>query len=207
MRRLDQAAVRPVAAEASLRGALLARAAGKLTLDAAMERLERLALTWHGGPVEDGITASLARLYLGAGRWRDAFTAVRRANAFAPNAAASQALTREAQAAFESLYLTEKGDALPGIQAVALFFDFRELSPIGRRGDEVVRRLADRLVGSGPARFRRRPPPVPDRQPPHRPGSLRRRGAPRHGAADGRQADAGAAGPRRHRSARAPGRR
>nr|WP_313901506.1 hypothetical protein [Methylobacterium sp. J-070] len=145
--RLDQASVRPVAAEASLRGALLARAAGKLTLDAAMERLERLALTWHGGPVEDGITASLARLYLAAGRWRDAFTAVRRANAFAPNAAASQALTREAQAAFESLYLTEKGDALPGIQAVALFFDFRELSPIGRRGDEVVRRLADRLVG------------------------------------------------------------
>ncbi|MGU3664601.1 hypothetical protein ACLBX9_10495 [Methylobacterium sp. A49B] len=145
--RLDQTAVRPVSVEASLRGALLARAAGKLTLDAAVERLERLALTWHGGPVEDAITAGLARLYLSAGRWRDAFTAVRRANAFAPNASTSEALSREAQAAFESLYLTEKGDSLPGVQAVALFFDFRELSPIGRRGDEVVRRLADRLVG------------------------------------------------------------
>ena len=145
--RLEQAAVRPVSTAAALRGALLARAAGKLTPDAAIERLERIALTWHGGPVEEGITAGLARLYLGAGRWRDAFTTVRRANAFAPTADASQALTREAQAAFESLYLTEKGDALPGIQAVALFFDFRELSPIGRRGDEVVRRLADRLVG------------------------------------------------------------
>lgn len=144
--RLEQAAVRPVSAEASLRGALLARSAGKLTPDAAIERLERLALTWHGGPVEGGITAGLARLYLGAGRWRDAFTAVRRANALAPNAESSEALSREAQAAFESLYLTEAGASLPGIQAVALFFDFRELSPIGRRGDEVVRRLADRLV-------------------------------------------------------------
>ena len=145
--RLQDAGVLPVAAEAGLRGALLARASGKLTVDAAVERLERLALTWHGGPIEDAITAGLARLYLGANRWRDAFTAVRRANTFAPMAASSEALTREAQAAFEDLYLTEKGDALPGIQAVALFFDFRELSPIGRRGDEVVRRLADRLVG------------------------------------------------------------
>lgn len=144
--RLDESAVRPVSAEAVLRGTLLARAAGKLAPDAAVERLERFALTWHGGPVEDGITAGLARLYLAAGRWRDAFTAVRRANAFAPNAPGTAALAREAQAAFESLYLTDKGDKLPGIEAVALFFDFRELSPIGRRGDEVVRRLADRLV-------------------------------------------------------------
>nr|WP_244507509.1 hypothetical protein [Methylobacterium phyllostachyos] len=144
--RLETVAVRPVSVEASLRGTLLARAAGKLSADAAIERLERLAMIWHGGAVEDGITAGLARLNLSAGRWREAFAAVRRANAFAPNADSSAALTREAQTAFENLYLTDKGDALPGVEAVALFFDFRELSPIGRRGDEVVRRLADRLV-------------------------------------------------------------
>ena len=28
----------------------------------------------------------------------------------------------------------------------SLFYDFRELTPIGRRGDEMIRRLADRLV-------------------------------------------------------------
>ncbi|MBP1182122.1 hypothetical protein [Methylobacterium sp. PvR107] len=144
--RLEGAALRPVSAEASLRGALLARAAGKLTPEAAIERLERLGLTWHRGPIDDGITVGLARLYLAAGRWRDAFTAVRRANVLAPNAPASEALSRDAQAAFESLYLTERGDSLSGVDAVALFFDFREMSPIGRRGDEVVRRLADRLV-------------------------------------------------------------
>ncbi|WP_331315442.1 tetratricopeptide repeat protein [Methylobacterium mesophilicum] len=144
--RLDNSAVRPVSVEAALRGALLAQASGKLAPDAAIERLERLALTWHGGPTEDGITAGLARLYLAAGRWRDAFTVVRRANVFAPNAPATVALSRDAQTAFENLYLTDKGNKLSGVEAVALFFDFRELSPIGRRGDEVVRRLADRLV-------------------------------------------------------------
>ena len=28
----------------------------------------------------------------------------------------------------------------------AMFYEFRELTPIGRRGDEMIRRLADRLV-------------------------------------------------------------
>ena len=27
-----------------------------------------------------------------------------------------------------------------------MFYEFRELTPIGRRGDEMIRRLADRLV-------------------------------------------------------------
>ncbi|MBN6821448.1 hypothetical protein ACXR8U_27860 [Methylobacterium radiotolerans] len=144
--RLDDSAVRPVSVEAALRGALLAQASGKLAPEAAIEKLERLGLTWHGGPTEDGITAGLARLYLAAGRWRDAFAAVRRANVSAPNAPGTAALTREAQTAFENLYLTDRGNTLPGVEAVALFLDFRELSPIGRRGDEVVRRLADRLV-------------------------------------------------------------
>ena len=145
--RLEQVGQRPVAAEAQLRGTLLARASGKLEPEAAIDRLERLALTWHGGPTETGISVGLAQLYLGAGRWRDAFTALRRANAFAPNDTATQALSREMRAAFENLYLTDKGDQLSGVDAVALYFDFRELAPIGRRGDEVVRRLADRLVG------------------------------------------------------------
>jgi hypothetical protein len=52
----------------------------------------------------------------------------------------------EAVLTFDSLFLAGKGDALPAIDALALFYDFRELTPIGRRGDEMIRRLADRLV-------------------------------------------------------------
>jgi hypothetical protein len=35
---------------------------------------------------------------------------------------------------------------LPPIEALGLFYEYRELTPIGRRGDEMIRRLADRLV-------------------------------------------------------------
>ena len=38
------------------------------------------------------------------------------------------------------------GDSLPPVDALGLFYEFRELTPIGRLGDEMIRRLADRLV-------------------------------------------------------------
>src|SRR6185312_5581661 len=44
------------------------------------------------------------------------------------------------------LFLSTKGDNLPPVDALAMFYDFRDLTPIGRRGDEMIRRLADRLV-------------------------------------------------------------
>ena len=52
----------------------------------------------------------------------------------------------EAAAAFDSLFLGGKGDSLPAIDALSLFYDFRDLTPVGRRGDEMIRKLADRLV-------------------------------------------------------------
>ena len=36
---------------------------------------------------------------------------------------------------------------MPPIDALGVFYEYRELTPIGRRGDEMIRRLADRLVG------------------------------------------------------------
>jgi hypothetical protein len=33
------------------------------------------------------------------------------------------------------------------VEALSLFYDFRELTPAGKRGDEMIRRLAGRLVG------------------------------------------------------------
>ena len=44
------------------------------------------------------------------------------------------------------LFLSPKGDDLPPVDALGLFYEYRELTPIGRRGDEMIRRLADRLV-------------------------------------------------------------
>jgi hypothetical protein len=63
-----------------------------------------------------------------------------------PNSDLTRKIEDEAAATFESLFLGGKANALPPVEALGLFYDYRELTPIGRRGDEMIRKLADRLV-------------------------------------------------------------
>ena len=94
----------------------------------------------------------LAHLYTEDGRYRDAFYVMRSAMASHPNSAMTRQIQDEAAATFDSLFLAGKGDTMPPIDALALFYDFRELTPVGSRGDEMIRRLADRLVCGRSAR-------------------------------------------------------
>ena len=136
----------PVASEATLRATRLGVKAGEVDTDAAISTLENLSITWRGGEVEVGTLADLARFYGRAKRWRDMFTVVRRANRYFPTHPVSRGLHEEAAALLEGLLLGREGEQLTGLQALSLYFDFKELAPVGRRGDEIVRRLADRLV-------------------------------------------------------------
>ena len=88
----------------------------------------------------------LARLYTEEGRYRDAFHVMRTALTAHPNSRDDAPHPGRGGTTFDTLFLAGKGDALPAIDALSLFYDFRELTPIGRRGDEMIRRLADRLV-------------------------------------------------------------
>jgi hypothetical protein len=71
---------------------------------------------------------------------------MRTALAAHPNSELTQRIHDDAAESFDGLFLAGRGDALPAIDALSLFYDYRELTPIGRRGDEMIRRLADRLV-------------------------------------------------------------
>lgn len=144
--RLAEGGERPIAAEATLRAAVLGQALGKLTVPDATERLETLLLTWHGGETQFRTIAALSQLYIQAKQWRQAFLAARRADALAPDSPATRALHDSAQVLFDDLFLGDKAASVSGVEALALYFDFKEFAPIGRRGDEIVRRLADRLV-------------------------------------------------------------
>jgi hypothetical protein len=136
----------PVSAEATLRGTRLGLKLKALDLDAATERLETLSVIWRGGDVEVETLTELARLYGQSKRWRDMFAMARRANRFFPRHPSTRILQEEAARLLEDLLLGRDGGSLPAVQALSLYFDFKELAPVGRRGDEIVRRLADRLV-------------------------------------------------------------
>jgi tetratricopeptide (TPR) repeat protein len=135
----------PVAAQATLRVVDLGRATGTMTPEEAIDRLERLTLVWHGDAEAEAL-ARLGRLYAGTGRWRDAFASARKANRLFPDHPATRGLHDDTVALFAALFLSDRGASLGRIEALALFYDFKEFTPIGRQGDEIVRRLADRLV-------------------------------------------------------------
>jgi hypothetical protein len=137
---------RPAAAQGRLRALVLRNALGRMSRADAINDLESLTTAWRGDATEQEAQQLLGRLYAEEGRYRDALAAMR----IAMTARADTDMVRRAQdeaaALFDALFLGGKVDALPPVEALSLFYDFRDLTPVGRRGDEMIRRLSDRLV-------------------------------------------------------------
>ncbi len=137
---------RRAAAQGRLREILLRYAIGDMPRNDVVNALETLTTIWRGDETEAEGLKLLAHLYTEDNRYRDAFHVMRTALLVHPNSDFTRQIQDEAAVTFDSLFLGGKGDALPPIEALGLFYDFRDLTPIGRRGDEMIRRLADRLV-------------------------------------------------------------
>ncbi len=135
------------AAQGRLRETVLAFTTGAMGRKDVINDLETLTTVWRGDETETEGLKLLAHLYTEDSRYRDAFHVMRTALLAHPNSDMTRKIQDEAATTFESLFLGGKGDALPPVEALGLFYDFRELTPIGRRGDEMIRKLSDRLVG------------------------------------------------------------
>lgn len=134
------------AAAAKLREIALRERRGEISQADELRELETLEVTWRGDSTEVNTLQMLARIYSRTGRYADSLAAARTAIMLQPKSAASQKAEDEAAALFAQIFRTNKGDKLSPIDALALFYRFRELTPIGPIGDEIIRRLADRLV-------------------------------------------------------------
>jgi hypothetical protein len=137
---------RPAAAQGRLREIALRYSLGETQKPDFIGELEVLTTAWRGDETEVEALQTLARLYTEQDDYREAFHVMRVALTAYPNSPLTRNIQSEAAKTFDALFLAGKGDALPAIDALGLFYDFRDLTPIGRRGDEMIRRLADRLV-------------------------------------------------------------
>ncbi|MCW2308332.1 tetratricopeptide repeat protein [Rhodobium gokarnense] len=111
-----------------------------------LERLDQLATLWRGDETELKVLRFLSQLRVAEGDYRKAFEAMKSAVHAAPNADTARLIHEEMTSVFASLFLEDKADEMKPIDALSLYYDFREMTPIGRQGDEMVRRLAARLV-------------------------------------------------------------
>ena len=137
---------RAAAAEGKLFEIALRQKRDEISPADAMHELETLSVMWRGDGIEVRALVMMARLYSDAGRYGESLAADRTATRLQPNSEASRQGQDESAALFAQLFLGSKGDDLPPVDALGLFYEYRELTPIGRRGDEMIRRLADRLV-------------------------------------------------------------
>jgi len=137
---------RRYAVSGQLHDILLRYKLGDLKQKDVVEQLEQLTTIWRGDETEAEGLKLLAHLYTQDKRYRDAFHVMRTALLAHPNSDLTRKIQDEAAATFDSLFMSNESDRMPAIEALGLFYDYRELTPIGRRGDEMIRRLADRLV-------------------------------------------------------------
>ncbi|WP_422036253.1 hypothetical protein [Roseibium sp.] len=137
---------RPRAAEAEYRALRIRYRDGELGIDNAIDSLAGLATSWRGDEIELRTLRFLAQLYSERGQYREAFEAMKSAVQADPDSDTTRLLQEEMNGLFNALFLDGKADEMPPVKSLALYYDFRELTPIGRQGDEMVRLLAKRLV-------------------------------------------------------------
>jgi tetratricopeptide (TPR) repeat protein len=137
----EEAAVR-----ATVEAIRIRRATGLMRPIDAVEPLEALRFRWRGDAVELQIVGMLGETYSELGRWREALATMRVAADRFPMELAARQLRADMSTLFERLFLDGEADRLEPIQALGLFYEFSDLTPVGPNGDRIVRLLAGRLV-------------------------------------------------------------
>ncbi|MFC3070758.1 tetratricopeptide repeat protein [Phenylobacterium soli] len=135
-----------LSAPAVLRATQIQLESGKITPLQAVNVFDGLRYRWRGDATELETIRALGQLYLSQGRFREALEALRSAGKRLPDLPEALQLQADLTAAFRSLFLDGYADGLEPVQALALFYDFKELTPIGADGDAMVRKLVRRLV-------------------------------------------------------------
>jgi len=145
--RMAEEAGREPRARAALARTELELKEGRIERAAAIAELERLRFAWRGDDFEPTVLRRLAALHAENGDFREALAVSRQAVALARGSERAREETRAMSELFTQMFLDGQVDRVSPLDALALYYEFQELTPAGRDGDELIRRLADRLVG------------------------------------------------------------
>ncbi|MEE8515582.1 MAG: hypothetical protein V3T02_02975, partial [Alphaproteobacteria bacterium] len=118
----------------------------KITRAEAIKDLEILRYSWRGGDFEFKLLRRLGGLYIAEGDFKNGLMTYREAVTYFPDHNDSPAVAGAMRAAFLRLYIEGAADNLPPLVALALYDEFRELTPAGELGNRLITDLANRLV-------------------------------------------------------------
>ncbi|WP_417624080.1 tetratricopeptide repeat protein [Paremcibacter congregatus] len=141
-----KAGARETAARAKLDLVNLDLEREKITNAEAIDQLEKLRFAWRGDDFELELLSRLGDLYVAQNDFYTGLKTLKLAVTFFKNQRRVAVLTRQMNRIYSDLFLSGKADSMEPVRAVALYSEFRELIPLGADGDQMARRLADRLV-------------------------------------------------------------
>lgn len=131
---------------ARLSKALLQNSAGKLKDEELLAELNRLRVMWRGDELELKILSVIAEKNMASQKIIEALGAMRDATRNFPLSDEAQTMGAKMPEIFANYFIGQGSKDLTGVQALALYYEFQDLTPIGQRGDELIRNLAERLV-------------------------------------------------------------
>ena len=149
VRRLDElsfSGVGPLEARALYDMYRLQLDADLITRPEAIEHLENLRYRWRGDTIELDTVRTLGELYVEDGAFAQGLETMFTAQSRFPDTEAGRRIGEEMVNIFHQLFLEGAADRMDPIEAVALYYQYKDLAPIGTDGDRMLRRLADRLI-------------------------------------------------------------
>jgi len=137
---------RMIESETSFFKTMLELRLGYIKQEVALEQLESQLIVWRGDETELRVMRELAKLYVAQDKFRRGLETMRTATTYYPDAKIGRLIQDDMVALFKKLFLGEKIKTMSPLDSLSLYYDFRELTPIGRLGDEMIRRLSDSLI-------------------------------------------------------------
>ncbi len=143
---LESVPDREIATRAIFEKATIGFDSGKAGIADTIRTLDALRYAWRGGEFELELLRVLGELYIKGGDIRSGLMTMASATSLRPDLRAARKIRDSLYKQFSYLFLEGGADGMDPIQALALFYDFKDLAPIGPDGDRMVRGLAERLV-------------------------------------------------------------
>lgn len=133
--------------DAELSGIEAASRQGTMAPEIAIRKLDRIRYVWRGGGIENRALSLSFRLAGEAGDLRGSLSAGAVLFNYFDLGPGTAALVSQLQGQLAAAL--DPSNGLPLDQAVALYWDFRDLAPMGAEGDYLVSRLGGRLQAAG----------------------------------------------------------
>lgn len=120
--------------------------AGRINTDEAIKVFNNLRMVWRGDVLELNLLKLLGEFYMDKQQYMQAFKTWREVLTNFPGSEDALLIAKKMNQEFVYLFNGDGAKNLSQLDALTLYYEFRELTPVGKQGDQMVLKLVDRLV-------------------------------------------------------------